>query len=56
VNMVHYDKRTKSTVVDSTLKITTNFSITTDAKGKVKVSASSQREWLTVRISERLPL
>jgi hypothetical protein len=41
VNIVHYDKKTRNTVVDSTLKIATNFSLTTDAKGKVNVSASS---------------
>jgi hypothetical protein len=41
VNIVHYDKKTGNTVVDSTLKATTNFSLTTDAKGKVTASASS---------------
>ena len=45
VNIVHQqtDKATgqTKTVVDSTLKVTTNFSVTTDAKGNVSASASS---------------
>jgi RHS repeat-associated protein len=41
VNIVHYDKKTGQSVVDSTLKVTTNFNLTTDAKGNVNVSASS---------------
>jgi RHS repeat-associated protein len=41
VNIVHYDRKSKQTVVDSTVKITTNFSLTTGAKGKVNVSATS---------------
>ena len=44
VNIVHYDSKTKSTVVDSTLKVTTKFDLTTNAKGKVNVSASSTVE------------
>jgi RHS repeat-associated protein len=45
VNIVHQhtDKKTgeTSTVIDSTLKVTTNFSVTTDAKGNMSASASS---------------
>ena len=44
VNIAHYDKKTGKTVVDSTLKVTTNFNLTTDAKGNVNVSASSTVE------------
>ena len=40
VNIVHQDKK-GNTVIDSTLKVTTNFSLTTDAKGNVSASASS---------------
>jgi RHS repeat-associated protein len=45
VNIVHQqtDKATgeTKTVVDSTLKVTTNFSVTTDAKGNMSATASS---------------
>ncbi len=45
VNIVHQqtDKATGATktVVDSTLKVTTNFSVTTDAKGNMSTTASS---------------
>jgi RHS repeat-associated protein len=48
VNIVHQqtDKATgeTKTVVDSTLKVTTNFSVTTDAKGNMSASASSTVE------------
>ena len=48
VNIVHQqtDKATgqSRTVVDSTLKITTNFTVTTDAKGNMSASASSTVE------------
>jgi len=48
VNIVHQqtDKRTgeTKTVVDSTLKVTTKFSLTTDAKGNVSALASSTVE------------
>lgn len=40
VNIVHQDKK-GNTVIDSTLKVTTKFSLTTDAKGNVTASASS---------------
>jgi RHS repeat-associated protein len=41
VNIVHYDKKTGNSVVDSTLKVTTNFNVTTDSKGNMRASASS---------------
>jgi RHS repeat-associated protein len=41
VNIVHYDKKSGTSVVDSTLKVTTNFSVTTDAKGNMSASASA---------------
>ena len=44
VNIVHYDKKTGKSVVDSTLEVTTKFNLTTDAKGNVNVAASSTVE------------
>jgi hypothetical protein len=41
VNIVHYDKKTKQSVIDSTLKVTTNFTVNTDSKGNMTASASS---------------
>jgi RHS repeat-associated protein len=45
VNIVHQETNKATgetkTVVDSTLKVTTNFTLTTDAKGNVSASASS---------------
>ncbi len=43
MNIVHQNDKGKS-VVDATLKVTTNFTLTTDAKGNVNVSASSTVE------------
>jgi len=41
VGIYHYDKKSKTSVLDSTLSVTTKFNLTTDAKGNVNVSASS---------------
>lgn len=41
VSIAHYDKKTGASVVDSTLKVSTNFSVTTDAKGNMSAAASS---------------
>ncbi len=41
VGIYHYDKDQKKSILDSTLSLTTTFNVTTNARGKVKVSASS---------------
>lgn len=41
VGIYHYDKKTKTSVLDSTLSVTTKFNVNTDTKGNVSVSASS---------------
>lgn len=41
VGIYHYDSKTKASVLDSTLSVTTKFNVTTDAKGNVNVAASS---------------
>ncbi len=41
MDITHYDKKTGKSVVDSTLKVTTDFNLTTDSKGNINVSASS---------------
>jgi RHS repeat-associated protein len=44
VGIYHYDKKSGQTVLDSTLKVTSNFTLTTDSKGHVSSSVSSTVE------------
>ena len=46
VNIVHHDKQGNA-VVDASLKVTTNFKLTTDSKGNVSATASSSVEQMS---------